>query len=73
MQQIVHVDMDGVLYDYKSAYERERLRDLSQPFPQGLYRGLEPIAGAINGFTALWSIPKLNNCLIAYFQMAGSI
>jgi 5'-nucleotidase len=63
MKQIVYVDMDGVLCDYYSAHERERLRNPAQPFPQsvaGFYQGLKSIAGAIDGFAALSSNPKLD-------------
>ncbi len=58
MTRIVYVDMDGVLCDYKTAYDRERLRDPAQPFPQsvaGFYRGLAAIDGAIDGFKQLSS------------------
>ena len=62
-QQIVYVDMDGVLCDYYAAFERERLRDPAQPYPQsvpGFYRGLGPIDGALEGFAALSARPELD-------------
>jgi 5'-nucleotidase len=63
MKQTVYVDMDGVLCDYYSAFERERLCDPAQPYPQsvaGFYRGLEPIQGAVEGSVALSSHPMLD-------------
>jgi 5'-nucleotidase len=63
MKQIVYVDMDGVLCDYQSAFDRERLRNPAQPYPQsvpGFYLGLKPIQGAVEGFTALSSHPMLD-------------
>ncbi len=62
LKQIAYVDMDGVLCDYYTAYERERLRDPTQPYPQsiaGFYRGLAPIEGAIEGFAELSARPEL--------------
>jgi FMN phosphatase YigB (HAD superfamily) len=38
--QTVFVDMDGVLCDYQTAFNRERLRDPAQPFPQCDHRFL---------------------------------
>jgi 5'-nucleotidase len=61
--QTVFVDMDGVLCDFQTAFNRERLLDPAQPFPQsapGFYRSLMPIDGAIDGFQSLVSNPHFN-------------
>jgi 5'-nucleotidase len=61
MKQTLYVDMDGVLCDYYAAFERERLRNPAQPYPQsvaGFYRGLKPIEGAVEGFVSLSANPR---------------
>jgi FMN phosphatase YigB (HAD superfamily) len=40
IRQTVFVDMDGVLYDFQIAFNRERLCDPAQPFPQSDHRFL---------------------------------
>lgn len=48
--------MDGVLCNFAKAFNEERLRDSSQPYPQsqfGFWMDLEPIEGAIEAFVAL--------------------
>lgn len=50
MKQIVYIDMDGVLCDYKAGYYKGIQNDPQQPFPQskfGFYMELEPIKDAI--------------------------
>lgn len=55
-KQIVYVDMDGVLCDYQTASDRDKLLYPQQPFPQsraGFFLELDPIKDAIDAFKKL--------------------
>lgn len=46
----IYIDMDGVLADFISAYNRDLLIEPRQPYPQskyGFFATLEPIEGAV--------------------------
>jgi FMN phosphatase YigB (HAD superfamily) len=84
--QTVFVDMDGVLCDFQTAFNRERLRDPAQPFPQsilGFYRSLMPADANILHFEGFRSIsfkrkaqhlsttkPVSPSCTLLSFQLA---
>ncbi len=53
---LVHVDMDGVLCDYKGAWDRAKGLDATLSWPQsvpGFFENLVPLPGAINAFNQL--------------------
>jgi len=52
----IYVDMDGVLCNFKKAYQEERKNNPFQPYPQskwGFFLYLEEIPGAIEAFKKL--------------------
>lgn len=71
-KKIVYVDMDHVLCDYARGFEAHQARYPDLEFPQsqpGLYRRLEPIAGAIDAYHWLDMHPALS----VYILTAPSI
>jgi 5'-nucleotidase len=56
MTKLIYVDMDGVLCDYKGAWDRAKSLDPTLTWPQsvpGFFAGLEPLPGAIESFNIL--------------------
>lgn len=54
--KVIYVDMDGVLCDFISAYDRDRKLYPEQKYPQsqvGFFLNLEPIKNAIESFKIL--------------------
>lgn len=52
----IYVDMDDTLCHFERGFDKERVSNPAQPFPQsqwGFFLGLEPIDGAIDGFRKL--------------------
>lgn len=57
-QNVIHVDMDGVLCDFETPFAEKKTKDL--PYPQsvdGFWEELKPIEGAIESFKHLYNDP----------------
>ena len=63
MPQIIYIDMDGVLCDFKGAYARDKTRHPDRPFPQsrkGFYENLRPLPGALDTVARLYENHKFS-------------
>jgi len=62
-RKIIHVDMDGVLADFRSSYDRYKSENPALEFPQseiGFFRDLNPIDSAISAVNQLRNLPQFN-------------
>lgn len=69
VKEIVYLDLDGVIFNFKKAFDKALLKNPTQPYPQsqlGFFLNLEPIKNAIYAFE------KLDEEFDVYFLTAPS-